>query len=97
MSGSERVLLYSRAGCHLCDQARPVVRAVCAETGESVREVDIDADPALRREYTDKVPVVAVDGVVVDFWWVDADRLRARLLGDAGPGARPGGGRRRPG
>ena len=38
-----RVVLYGRAGCHLCDEAREVVRAVCAETGDGWTEVDIDA------------------------------------------------------
>ena len=38
-----RVVLYGRAGCHLCDEAREVVRTVCAETGAGWTEVDIDA------------------------------------------------------
>ena len=71
--------LYVRAGCHLCDAARTVVRSVCQQTGHSVTEVDIDTDPGLRAAYTDKVPVVTVDGTVVDFWSVDAARLRDRL------------------
>ena len=45
--GTARVTLYSRAGCHLCDDARQVVERVCAELGESYAEVDVDADPDL--------------------------------------------------
>jgi glutaredoxin len=77
-----RVTLYSRPGCHLCDQARAVVEAVCAETGETYAEVDIDADgfdPALRKRFTEEVPVTFVDGAQHDFWRVDPDRLRAAL------------------
>ena len=74
-----RVTLYSRPGCHLCDEARVVIEAVCAELGESYDEVDIDRDPALRERFTDEVPVTFVDGRQHDFWRVSADRLRAAL------------------
>ncbi len=73
-----RVTLYGRAGCHLCDAARAIIEAVCAELGESFTEVDIDADPALRERFTDEVPVTFVDGRQHDFWRVDV-RLRAAL------------------
>ncbi len=74
-----RVTFYTRIGCHLCETARSVVADVCRETGDRFQEIDVDDDPALLRAYTDKVPVVAVDGTVVDFWRVDPARLRARL------------------
>jgi glutaredoxin len=74
-----RVTLYSRAGCHLCDDARAVIEDVCAELGESYDEVDIDADPELRERFTDEVPVTFVDGRQHDFWRVSPDRLRAAL------------------
>ncbi len=74
-----RVRLLSRPGCHLCDDARAVIAAVCAETGESYDEVDITPDADLTARYGDQVPVTFVDGVQHDFWHVDADRLRAAL------------------
>ncbi len=77
-----RVRLLTRPGCHLCDEARAVVETVCAETGETYEEVDVDApeaDPALRRRYTDEVPVTFVDGAQHDYWRVDPARLRAAL------------------
>ena len=48
MSGAPaaRVTLYTRPGCHLCDDARAVVAAVCAELGETYDEVDIDGSEA---------------------------------------------------
>lgn len=76
-----RVTLWTRVGCHLCDEARVVVTEVCARTGDSWAEFDVDSDERRRREWTDKVPVVTVDGTVVDFWRVDPDRLRDRLTG----------------
>ncbi len=76
-----RVRVLSRAGCHLCDVAVEVVAEVCAETGDGYEVADVDADPELRRRYSDQVPVTFVDGHQHDFWRVDADRLRAALRG----------------
>ena len=75
----ERVVVLTRRGCHLCDEAVEQVAAVCAETGEEYAVVDIDGDPELRRLYTDQVPVTFVDGAQHDFWRVDPVRLTAAL------------------
>lgn len=76
---SARVEIVTRRDCHLCEAAREVVAAVCAETGDDFREIDVDADPELLRRYSDEVPVTFVDGRQHDFWRVDPDRLRAAL------------------
>jgi glutaredoxin len=75
------VVLYTRPGCHLCDDARQVVEAVCAELGESYREVDITTSPELLDRYREEIPVTLVDGRQHDFWRVDPARLRAALTG----------------
>jgi hypothetical protein len=74
-----RVLVISRDGCHLCEDALEVVAAVCAETGEQYAVRDVDSDPELLRLYTDQVPVTFVDGAQHDFWRVDPARLTAAL------------------
>jgi glutaredoxin len=76
-----RVTLYSRPGCHLCDDARAVVEQICAELGESYVEISIDDDPDLRRRYGEEIPVTLVDGAQHDFWRVDPARLRTALTG----------------
>ncbi len=74
-----RVRLLSKPGCHLCDDARAVVEAVCAELGESFDETDITRDESLMQRFGDQIPVTFVDGVQHDFWRVDPVRLRAAL------------------
>jgi len=76
-----RVRLLGKPGCHLCDDARTVVDAVCAELGEGWEELDITGDPDLMRRYGEEIPVTLVDGRQHDFWRVDAARLRAALTG----------------
>lgn len=75
------VTLISKPGCHLCDDARAVVLAVCAETGARWEEKDINDDEELRAEYSEQIPVVLVDGDQHTFWRVDAERLRRELAG----------------
>lgn len=76
-----RVVLYSRPGCHLCEDARRVVAAVCADLGEEFEEVDVSESPDLVRRYGEEIPVTLVDGAQHDFWRVDAHRLRRALAG----------------
>ncbi|MHB8339856.1 MAG: glutaredoxin family protein [Mycobacteriales bacterium] len=68
--------LLSRAGCHLCEEARAVVRSV---VGVDFEEVDIDATPDLLPRYSEEVPVIFVDGRQISYWSIDAQRLRAAL------------------
>lgn len=75
------VTFVTRAGCHLCEQAEPVVRAAAAEAGAAFEVRDVDADPADRAAWTDKVPVVLLDGREHAYWTVDEPALRRALRG----------------
>jgi hypothetical protein len=78
--GAPRVKLYSRPGCHLCEDARVVIASVCAELGEEFIELSILDDAELLARYSEEIPVTLVDGRQHDFWRVDSSRLRAALL-----------------
>lgn len=72
------ITLYTRAGCHLCEEAEAVIRRVAGRR-DRVEIVDIDADPALVDRYTVRVPVVALDGEELFEYQVDAHALRRAL------------------
>ncbi|MBA2445286.1 MAG: glutaredoxin family protein [Nocardioidaceae bacterium] len=74
-----RVLLLSKPGCHLCDDARHVIEEICAEVGEAYAERDISTDPELMAQYGEQIPVTFVDGRQHDYWRVSRERLRAAL------------------
>jgi glutaredoxin len=76
-----RVMLLSRPGCHLCDDAREVIARVAADLGVEWAERDISSSPDDLREYAEMIPVTFVDGVQHDYWRVSEDRLRAALRG----------------
>lgn len=69
------VVLYTRAGCHLCDEAAQTLR----DHGLTAERVDVDAHPALRERYNECVPVVEIDGKVRFRGRIDAVLLR-RLI-----------------
>jgi len=73
------VTLYTRVGCHLCEEAEQVLRAEQAMTAFALELVDVDREEELARRYGVRVPVVAIDGVDVFEYQVPVDLLRARL------------------
>lgn len=77
------MVLYGRAGCHLCDDARALVARVCDELGATWTEVDVDEPAAdgtlLADALGEMVPVVDVDGVRRGYWRIDETRLRRAL------------------
>ena len=74
-----RVTLLGRAQCHLCELARAAVARICAELGTPWEESDVDADPELRAEYGDRVPVILIDGAEHGYFEVEEPRLRRAL------------------
>ena len=77
-----RVTLIGKPDCHLCEQARTVIEAICVELGERFQEFSILDDPELADLYWERIPVTLVDGQPHDFWRVDPERLRAALTAE---------------
>ena len=73
------VVLYTGPECHLCDDARDVLKAVHAEIPFDMEEVDITGDDAVHRRYLERIPVVEIDGEEAFELFVDATELRRRL------------------
>jgi hypothetical protein len=69
-------VLYTGAGCRLCERAAEVVEQVCA--GDFAR-VDITGEPALEQAYRASIPVVEIDGERAFTYFVQPDALRQRL------------------
>jgi glutaredoxin len=74
-------VLYSRPGCHLCDDARAVIEAQRFRTPFDLDEIDIETDDELVKEYGIRIPVVLIDGVERFEISVDPGEL-ARLLSE---------------
>ncbi|MGN6665101.1 MAG: glutaredoxin family protein [Solirubrobacterales bacterium] len=74
------VVVYSRPGCHLCEQA---LEQIVALHGEGYRfdlhEIDIESSDLLLRRYLERIPVVEVDGIEVSDLILDRAAVKARL------------------
>lgn len=58
------IVMYTRQGCHLCEQAWQQLERAQKRYGFKLHQEDIDRDPELVREYGECVPVVTIDGKV---------------------------------
>ena len=84
---SAQLTLIGKPGCHLCDEARDVVDGVIASLVAepaapviALDELSILDDAELHDKYWEQIPVLLVNGEVLDTWHVNAARLRATLL-----------------
>jgi glutaredoxin len=71
--------LYSRPGCHLCDDARAALERVRARTPFTIQEIDIESDEALFTRYLERIPVVTLGEEELFEYFVDETALEDRL------------------
>jgi glutaredoxin len=82
-SGPRDVTLYTRPGCHLCDEAKSAIIPLLREFGAILREVNIDNDPILNERYGWDIPVIFIGSKKAAKHRVDSHQFR-RQLQDAG-------------
>ncbi|HEU5007161.1 MAG TPA: glutaredoxin family protein [Jatrophihabitantaceae bacterium] len=73
------VTLVTRVGCHLCQDAEVTLRRLRDELGFRYTELDVDAEPRRQDEYSDRVPVILIDGKEHGYWRVEEQRFRKAL------------------
>ncbi|MGN6373704.1 MAG: glutaredoxin family protein [Solirubrobacteraceae bacterium] len=73
------VTLYSKPGCHLCEEALAVLRRAQERAPFELFECDITSDEALHRAYFERIPVVMLDGEHLFDYFVDEQALIERL------------------
>ena len=75
-----RLTLYTKPGCHLCEDALDALERLRGEIAFEICERDISLDDDLQAAYFDRIPVVAVDGLELCEFIVDEDVVREALL-----------------
>jgi glutaredoxin len=71
--------VYSRPGCHLCEDAMAALLRLQDELGFELEELDISLDEELHRCYFERIPVVALDGEELCEYFVEEQLVRERL------------------
>ena len=79
MPDGRQVVVYSRKGCHLCEIVKETLSKLQRRGGFTWQEVDVDGDEQLRRQFTDEVPVVFIDGHKAFKYRLDETEFLRRL------------------
>ncbi len=86
---SAALTLYSRPGCHLCDEMKEILYPVARACHCTVAEVDISGDPDLEARYGTEIPVLLINGRKAFKYRLTERALRARLRAEPDPSATP--------
>jgi Glutaredoxin-like domain (DUF836) len=73
------LIVLSRPGCHLCEQAIEQIEPMCRSSGVALRVVDVDADTATRERYGPRIPVILGSGQELSAWPLDLGRIAGWL------------------
>jgi len=85
MTGAHpQVVLYSKPGCHLCDEMKHVVDRVLARRPFSLSVIDISTDPELGARYGLEIPVLEIDGRKAAKYRITERELEEKLAGRRG-------------
>ncbi len=79
VANPREITMYTREGCHLCEEAKAAITPLLSEFNAKLREVNIDQDPLLIERYNDDVPVIFVGARLFAQHRVDPVLLRSRL------------------
>ncbi len=78
-AGPREVTLYTRPGCHLCDEAKTAIAPLLREFGASLYEVNIDKDEVLEERYGWDIPVIFIGAHKAAKHRVDVEQFRRQL------------------
>jgi glutaredoxin len=76
---SNLITIYSRHGCHLCENAEATLESLKSDLNFSIEVIYIDGDSNLEKLYGNEVPVIHIDGEHHDFYKVDPIRFKSSL------------------
>jgi hypothetical protein len=86
MTAEPRLTLYSKPGCHLCDDMKHVIETVAMRVPLTLDVVDISADPALMDRYGLEIPVLLIEGKKAAKYRLTERELEEKLRGRRGVG-----------
>jgi glutaredoxin len=73
------VIIYSRPGCHLCDEAKAAIQNSNCSDHYTLEEVNIESDDELLKKYKYDIPVVTIDGDEAFKHRVDPSEFKRRV------------------
>ena len=80
MASKAQVIIYSKPGCHLCDEAKEAILAAGCNDQITLTEINIESGPELMSKYRYDIPVIAINGVEAFMHRIDPTEFRERIL-----------------
>lgn len=74
-----RLVLYSKPGCHLCEEMKAEMSRAAVSDLYTLDEVNIESDAALMERYRFEIPVLCIDGVEAFRHRLRMDEFRLRV------------------
>ena len=75
------VIIYSRPGCHLCDEAKAAITSAGCDDQFTLEEINIESDDELLRKYKYDIPVITIDGLETFIHRVTTQEFRRKISG----------------
>ena len=79
MQEKAQVILYTRPGCHLCEEAREAMLAAGCADAYTLEEINLETDPALKERYGWEIPVVFINGHKAFKYRLTAEEFKQKL------------------
>lgn len=79
MNAKPHVTLYTKPGCHLCEEAKQEMLAAAIEDEYTFEEVNIELEPAAYERYRFEIPVITVDGHKAFKYRLTAEEFKRRI------------------
>jgi glutaredoxin len=79
------VTLYTRPGCHLCEDAKAIIEPLLAEFGATLREVNIDTEARLTEQFGYDIPVIFINDRKAAKHRVNPEQFRRQLAEASNP------------
>ena len=80
MSEKPHVIVYSKPGCHLCDEAKVAIQEAACNELFTIEEIDIEGDPLLFEQYKHDIPVITINGIKAFKHRLSPQEFRNRIL-----------------
>ena len=88
-SAKRHVVIYTRPGCHLCDEAKQAIAAAHCFDEYTLEEINIESDPDLLRSYRNDIPVITINGTEAFRHRLTSAAFREKLHATSGDPALP--------
>lgn len=77
-----KLLLYTKPDCHLCDEMKDVISVVKREVNFDFEEINIKQNELLFEKFKEKIPLLMMNGRLIAKYYIDKEKLRKLITAE---------------